>query len=131
MLLHSPPVGPHNHPPHRRYFGVITIFMFLPTSSKNPISQAGTLFFIMMVSAVKEFYEDMSRRREDKAINTRHVKRLNRSSKRFEDVLWQNVRIGDIIKVRSPPPRYVRPPSLRYPLPLPIPISRRCTRMKS
>lgn len=55
------------------------------------------LFFIVVLSAVKDLLEDWKRKRSDNEENSKRVKVVKDG--RLKTVRWQTLRVGDIIKV--------------------------------
>jgi magnesium-transporting ATPase (P-type) len=57
------------------------------------------LSFILCISALKDVFEDLKRHRSDKEENTRRT--LVARNGRFESVEWQDLRVGEIVKVKQ------------------------------
>lgn len=55
------------------------------------------LFFIVVVSALKDLIEDLRRKRSDNEENSKKTKIIKNG--RPANVKWQHLRVGDIIKV--------------------------------
>ena len=62
------------------YFLIITILSFLPLSPKSASSFAGTFAMILMLTSIKEAYEDVARHDQDRKQNLQIAKRSRRSS---------------------------------------------------
>jgi phospholipid-transporting ATPase len=59
------------------------------------------LSFILIVSAVRESYEDIKRHRADRIVNRTPVLLLNRNTTKWETKVWKTVRVGDFVKVNN------------------------------
>jgi phospholipid-transporting ATPase len=87
------------------YFLLIAILSFTDLSPKSPVFSVAPLVFVLLVSAVKEAYEDYKRFEMDKEINNREILTYrpvaDEGSKewKFQPVIWQEVEVGDIVKV--------------------------------
>lgn len=55
------------------------------------------LGFIVLVTALKNFFEDYKRKKSDNEENKRQVNRFELSKKTFEKALWKDLMVGDII----------------------------------
>ena len=56
------------------------------------------LFVIIFISMLKDYMEDYKRKKSDREENNREVEVLNKENG-FENVKWQDLLIGQIIKV--------------------------------
>jgi len=56
------------------------------------------LFVIIFISMLKDYMEDYKRKKSDREENNREVEVLNKENG-FETVKWQDLLIGQIIKV--------------------------------
>lgn len=72
----------------------------------KPISDSGgtpvmlmPLSFVVLVSMIKDFFEDLKRRQSDKQENNRKVLVGNPNSGQFEAKLWKNLQVGSIVKI--------------------------------
>ena len=70
-----------------------------PTNRYTTIVPLG---IVLMVSAIKEFYEDWKRKTADQQLNHSSAKVLKGSN--FTDTRWINVAVGDIVRVESEEP---------------------------
>ncbi len=68
-------------------------------SPKEPITQTFTLVLVILFTMIKEAVEDFSRYIQDKEINNLETLVYNTSTKAFENILWGELRIGDIVKI--------------------------------
>ncbi len=59
------------------------------------------LSIILVLSMVKDIYEDCKRHRQDKKENYQKVEKYNVSTKEFEETIWKELLVGDIIKLVS------------------------------
>eukprot|EP00794_Sanderia_malayensis_P010085 gene10085-11115_t len=82
------------------YFLVQVIIMSIPQiTALNPLATAIPLTFVLAVSAVKDAYDDYGRHKSDNRVNNRSAYLLRDG--RIVEEKWQNVRVGDIIKLES------------------------------
>ena len=51
------------------------------------------LSFIMLISSLKNVYEDSKRKESDKIENTKYVNFLNDKGE-FDVITWENIRVG-------------------------------------
>lgn len=83
------------------YFLIIGIMQMIPQISVSggfPVIFI-PLSFVVGVSAIKDFYEDLKRKQSDLEINSSITHKLTGSG--FEEITWDKLRIGDIIKVKQ------------------------------
>jgi phospholipid-transporting ATPase len=80
------------------YFLIISILSFMPFSPKNPLGMAGAFAAVLIMTMLKEGYEDYFRHRSDSEVNSRKVIVVtdNWSERQVE---WRHVKVGDILKV--------------------------------
>ena len=71
-------------------------------SPTNRYTTVVPLFIVLMVSAIKEQYEDNKRKAADRSLNNSKGRVLRGSS--FEDTKWINISVGDIVRVESEEP---------------------------
>lgn len=71
-------------------------------SPTNPYTTIVPLFFVLMVSAIKELVEDFKRKSSDKSLN--HSKGRVLRGSQFEDTKWVNIAVGDLVRVESEEP---------------------------
>jgi magnesium-transporting ATPase (P-type) len=83
------------------YFLFICVIVCFPWSPKTWHSKLGPFILVLMWTACKDMYEDLRRRRDDKAENSQTVRRFvkgkNGSEDRFEEVTWKDVLVGDLL----------------------------------
>ena len=82
------------------YFLLIGFLQMLPsitTSSGVPVIWA-PLVFIVIVTALKDLFEDFKRHSQDNQENSKKVLRLT-SSGEFQETQWQSLRVGDLVKI--------------------------------
>lgn len=70
-------------------------------SPKSPGSMIGTFAAVLIFTMLKELFEDIFRMISDRSINNTKSLVLNQSTKQLENVSWQNIKIGDIIKIEK------------------------------
>lgn len=79
------------------YFLFVSILVIMPFS---PTMWSSTVFpfgCVLLWTALKDMYEDLRRKRDDDAENSRMCWRYNSSAKKFEEIQWRNVLCGDLL----------------------------------
>ena len=61
----------------------------------------GTFAFVLILTMIKEAFEDYNRYKSDKELNNRKSSILNRSTGEFETKLWRDIKTGDIVRVNK------------------------------
>lgn len=79
------------------YFLIISVLTALPISPKDPISLIGTFAVVLLVTSVKEAYEDYLRYLSDNELNGRQVSVLK--NKEFVSLAWEEVCVGDVVRL--------------------------------
>ena len=76
------------------YFLLIAIISVMPFSPVSPVTNIGPFVVVLMLSMLKELYEDLLRRRKDAEMNSMpvHVVGLGEAE-------WRDVAVGDIVKL--------------------------------
>ena len=88
-----------------QYFLLISFLTYLPTSPKNFASLVGTFSAVLLVTAVKEAYEDYLRFKADNELNHRLTEVLDRGARdTLRSTRWQDVRVGDVVRVMQDQP---------------------------
>ncbi|XP_055539760.1 phospholipid-transporting ATPase VD isoform X2 [Wyeomyia smithii] len=59
------------------------------------------VLFVLGVTAIKDLFEDRRRRASDKRINNSTCRVYNGESERYKKVLWQDVRVGDLLHLSN------------------------------
>ena len=59
------------------------------------------LTFVVILSMIKDAYEDFKRHREDRNENNALTEIYNRDSQCFETQTWSKVQVGDLVKVKD------------------------------
>ena len=107
------------------------IFNFLPLNLCNQLSKAQNLYFIMIscmqtiraisisagkavqaaplivvmiLSILKDLYEDLKRHRQDAEENNQSATMWNEDKQKFEKVDWWKIQVGSILKIESDQP---------------------------
>lgn len=83
------------------FFLLICILTFLPISPKKPGNLTSTFSVVLILSMLKEAYEDIIRYQSDRKINLKETQVYRYSEKRFVVKPWKDVRVGNIVKVQS------------------------------
>ena len=86
------------------YFLVIAMIQLIPGISPiNPASSILPLVFVLGVTAIKEAFEDVKRRKSDRDINHKKVLVLEDANhtKDYDFVTrrWEDIKVGDIVKI--------------------------------
>lgn len=71
-------------------------------SPTNRFTTIVPLTIVLLVSAIKESYEDYRRRVSDRGLNYSKARILRGST--FEETKWNNVKVGDVVRVESEEP---------------------------
>jgi phospholipid-transporting ATPase len=59
------------------------------------------LLAVLAVTAIKELYEDIFRHKQDREANARLVLVLDHETEEFVERKWQDLQVGDILRIRS------------------------------
>jgi len=84
------------------FFTFIALFQQIPNVS--PTGRWTTLvplICILGVSAIKELFEDFKRHKADRKVNESEIHVLNKNLLEWDLKLWQDVKVGDIVKCLS------------------------------
>ncbi|KAK5946682.1 aminophospholipid translocase [Knufia obscura] len=85
------------------FFLFTAILQQIPNvSPTNRYTTIVPLFIVLLVSAIKEYYEDYKRQMSDKSLNDSKARVLKGGV--FEETKWINVAVGDVIRVESEEP---------------------------
>lgn len=83
------------------YFLINTILIFAtPDPPTSPYTALLPLLFVVIVTAIKQGYEDVLRHREDKLVNN-FPARIIQPDNSLKDVKWKDIRCGDIVEVMA------------------------------
>lgn len=85
------------------YFLVITFMQtiqMISITGGQPTTLTG-LVPVIMVSMLKDLLEDMKRRSEDNIENGQKVQRIDKRTHGFQDDRWENLKVGQVIKVNK------------------------------
>ncbi|XP_074589992.1 phospholipid-transporting ATPase 3-like [Curcuma longa] len=80
------------------YFLMISILSTTPISPVSPVTNVVPLSLVLLVSLIKEAFEDWKRFQNDIAINSTPVDVLQ--GENWETVSWRKLQVGDIIRVK-------------------------------
>jgi magnesium-transporting ATPase (P-type) len=83
------------------YFLGITVLTCLPFSPKDPKTQIFTFAMMLLVTMLKDAYEDLQRARSDRELNKKQTKVLDMNENKFKTCLWEDIKLGDIVKVEK------------------------------
>ncbi|KDP21262.1 hypothetical protein JCGZ_21733 [Jatropha curcas] len=81
------------------YFLFISILSMTPISPVNPITNVVPLSMVLLVSLIKEAFEDWKRLQNDMVINNTPVEVLQ--DQRWETVSWKKLQVGDIVRIKQ------------------------------
>ncbi|XP_019431016.1 PREDICTED: phospholipid-transporting ATPase 3-like isoform X2 [Lupinus angustifolius] len=81
------------------YFLSISILSTTPISPVSPITNVLPLSLVLLVSLIKEAFEDWKRFQNDMAINNNTIDVLQ--DQKWEPIPWKKLQVGDIIKVKQ------------------------------
>lgn len=86
--------------PSNFYFLIIGLLQLLPaiSNSDNIPTIYLPLFVIIMISMVKDCFEDYKRHMSDQEENKRKVLCLS-TNEEFKEVFWEDLRVGHIVKI--------------------------------
>ena len=85
------------------YFVIIGILQLIPSiSNSNGVpAQLFPLAAVIFISMMKDLFEDWKRHKSDNAENMNKTLIYNKETKQFEEKRWQDVKVGQIVKVNE------------------------------
>lgn len=83
------------------YFFIISVLSAQYFSPKNAFTMAGTFGAVLFFTMLKEAYEDFSRHKQDKIINTMVCHRFNKKTLKIEEIQSKDVNVGDLLYVKN------------------------------
>ncbi|KAI4328339.1 hypothetical protein L6164_020698 [Bauhinia variegata] len=81
------------------YFLTISILSTTPISPVSPITNVVPLSLVLLISLIKEAFEDWKRFQNDMAINNNMIDVLQ--DQKWESIPWKKLQVGDIVKVKQ------------------------------
>ncbi|KAJ0974168.1 hypothetical protein J5N97_016133 [Dioscorea zingiberensis] len=81
------------------YFLMISILSTTPISPVHPITNVVPLSLVLLVSLIKEAFEDWKRFQNDKSINNAPVDVLQ--DQKWETIPWKKLQVGDLVRVKQ------------------------------
>ncbi|XP_039146537.1 phospholipid-transporting ATPase 3 isoform X1 [Dioscorea cayenensis subsp. rotundata] len=81
------------------YFLMISILSTTPISPVHPITNVVPLSLVLLVSLIKEAFEDWKRFQNDKSINNAPVDVLQ--NKKWETIPWKKLQVGDLVRIKQ------------------------------
>ncbi|XP_006167352.1 probable phospholipid-transporting ATPase VA, partial [Tupaia chinensis] len=82
------------------YFVLVALLNFVPAlSAFQPGLALAPVLFILAVTALKDLWEDFSRRRSDHEINHLGCLVFSREEKRYVKRFWKDIRVGDFVRL--------------------------------
>lgn len=81
------------------FFLVIGLSQFIPALKVGfMFTYIAPLIFVLMITIIKEAFDDFQRKRKDRDLNNRHYEKLKKDGT-FKKTAAANLKVGDIIKV--------------------------------
>ena len=62
---------------------------------------APPLIIVVLVSMIKDAYEDINRHIEDSKENNEKTRKYNRDTGKFEQCCWRDIQVGDLVKIQE------------------------------
>jgi phospholipid-transporting ATPase len=81
------------------YFLIITFITCLPISGQDPSFLIGTLVVVILFSMIRELFEDLKRQKLNQIQNKSKGNVYRYAWLSFEERLWDEVHVGDIVAV--------------------------------
>ncbi|CAN6311182.1 unnamed protein product [Urochloa humidicola] len=81
------------------YFLMISILSTTPISPVHPVTNVVPLSLVLLVSLIKEAFEDWKRFQNDMSINNAHVDMLQ--GQHWESTPWKRLQVGDIVRIKQ------------------------------
>ncbi|XP_077210177.1 aminophospholipid ATPase 3 isoform X1 [Tasmannia lanceolata] len=81
------------------YFLMISILSTTPISPVNPVTNMVPLSLVLLVSLVKEAFEDWKRLQNDMVINSSPIDILQ--DQKWESIPWKKLQVGDLVRVKQ------------------------------
>ncbi|KAL8161555.1 hypothetical protein V2J09_013044 [Rumex salicifolius] len=81
------------------YFLMISILSSTPISPVSPITNVIPLSIVLLISLIKEAFEDWKRFQNDLAINNTPVDRLQ--GQMWETIPWKRLQVGDVVRIKQ------------------------------
>ncbi|ONM06509.1 Phospholipid-transporting ATPase 3 [Zea mays] len=81
------------------YFLMISILSTTPISPVHPVTNVVPLSLVLLVSLIKEAFEDWKRFQNDMSINNAHVDVLQGQC--WESTPWKRLQVGDIVRIKQ------------------------------
>ncbi|VDK80983.1 unnamed protein product [Litomosoides sigmodontis] len=82
------------------FFLIIALLQQIPgVSPTGRFTTAGPFVIILTVSAIKEIFEDIKRRKSDQTVNNYCATVLK--GREWKYLLWKNLKVGDIVRVEN------------------------------
>lgn len=82
------------------YFLIITFLSFFPSISPfTPLSAVAPFVFVIAVSMIREGFEDYSRYKSDKEVNSQKVQLCSSLTGRIESTTAQKLQVGNLVQI--------------------------------
>ena len=69
--------------------------------SNGQPAMAPPLIFVVLVSMIKDAYEDVNRHIEDSKENNEETQKLDPATGKFETCCWKDIFVGDIVRIKE------------------------------
>eukprot|EP01127_Copromyxa_protea_P016071 TRINITY_DN4718_c0_g1_i2.p1 TRINITY_DN4718_c0_g1~~TRINITY_DN4718_c0_g1_i2.p1 ORF type:complete len:1147 (+),score=193.04 TRINITY_DN4718_c0_g1_i2:144-3443(+) len=82
------------------YFLLVVVIQLIPgLSPLSPVASITPLLFVLGTTMLKDGYEDYQRLKADNVVNK--TKTLVLENKKWVEILWEDVRVGDILHIKD------------------------------
>ncbi|KAK9750881.1 hypothetical protein RND81_02G228100 [Saponaria officinalis] len=81
------------------YFLMISILSWTPMSPVSPLTNVAPLSVVLIISLVKEAFEDWKRFQNDLSINNSPIDVLQ--GEKWKSIPWKRLQVGDIVRVKQ------------------------------
>ena len=69
--------------------------------SNGQPAMAPPLIFVVLVSMIKDAYEDVNRHIEDSKENNEETQKFDPTTGKFEPCCWKDIFVGDIVRIKE------------------------------
>ena len=83
------------------YLLIISVLTLMPFSTKNAAAFISTFCLVLMLSCVKEAFEDFHRYKADKNVNHKSTHVFSYTSGSYEKRLWKDIGVGELIRLEQ------------------------------
>eukprot|EP01134_Creolimax_fragrantissima_P001455 CFRG1455T1 len=87
------------------YFLFLLVLQCIPgVSSLDPMATLVPLLFVISLTCIKDANDDVKRHRSDNDVNGREVERFCQFDKKWQLIRWDEISVGDIIRIEDKDP---------------------------